>query len=65
MMFKEAAMMSSEVMALSKSKNSCKSRAELPKKGRVFVDGICIVRRMPVLVSSTFEDFQTVYEGEI
>ena len=51
MMFKEAAMMSSEVMALSKSKNSCKSRAELPKNGRVFVDGIGIVRRMPVSTS--------------
>ena len=50
MMFKEAAMMSSEVMALSKSKNSCKSRAELPKNGRVFVDGIGI-RRMPVSTS--------------
>jgi hypothetical protein len=64
MMFKEAAMMSSEVMALSKSKNLCKSRAELPKNGRVFVDGIGIVRRMPVLVSSTFEDFQLFMKGK-
>ena len=64
MMFKEAAMMSSEVMALSKSKNSCKSRAELPKNGRVFVDGIGIVRTMPVLVSSTFEDFQLFMKGK-
>ena len=65
MMLKEATMMSSEVMALSKSKNSCKNCSELLKNCRVFVDGIGILRRMPVLVSSTFEDFQTVYEGEI
>ena len=47
MLFKEAAMMSSEVMALSKSKNSCKNSSEPPKNGRIFVDGIHFVRRMP------------------
>ena len=39
-MFKEAAIMSSEVMAFSKSKNSCKNRTKPPKIGRVFVAAI-------------------------
>ena len=39
-MFKEAAIMSSEVMAFSKSKNSCKNRTKPPKISRIFVAAI-------------------------
>ena len=57
MLFKEATMMSSEVMALSKSKNSCKNSAELLKNSSVFVDGIRFVRKMPRILKCSKNHF--------
>ena len=57
MLFKEATMMSSEVMALSKSKNSCKNSAEPLKNSSVFVDGIRFVRKMPRILKCSKNHF--------